>query len=1136
MKQSLWIKICLVLLLGFFAVGNGSVCAAEKVVLQLPWHHQFQFAGYYMAEEQGFYRDAGLDVEIRDVSKGSNPVAEVLSGRADFGISGSGLLVERSLGKAVVAIAAIFQHSPVVFLALGQSDIHKPADLIGKKVMLSPGFQSLSLLALLHQEKLFDKIERLDTSFDYHSLLNGETDIFNAYRTNEPYLLKTQGYQTNIIDPKDYGIDFYGDVLFTSEPFLQKKPKVVEKFRQASLKGWDYALNHPDEAIAVIRSTYQVKKTVAQLQFEAAEIKKIIRPDQIEIGAMELFRWAKIVHHLMAVGQIPASFNLTDNFLYEPPQGIQWQKLRFWIFGVLVAFAILVILISIISKGYFHLRTTRKSLRKEIEERKQIEETLRQSENKFRLLADHTHDWEYWITSDGEYIYLSPACEEVTGYRVEEFISDPELLFNIVAPDYIEKVHQHYRDENNQENPHFSMEFSIMTKAGEERWLEHNCTPIFDEHGNYIGRRGNNRDITQRKKAEALLSEASKIINRSPTVAFLWKNVQGWPVEFVSENVEKVFGYPSQDFMQGRVSYNEVIHSDDFERVVEEVINNSREKDLRSFLHAPYRIITKNGELRWVNDTTYIRRNSVGEITHYEGVVYDITDLKQAEEERSQLLEAIDQSSETIVITDLAGKIQYANPAFEKISGYTRKEAIGQNPRILQSGQQDELFYQELWKALTSGEIWRGKFINKKKDGSLYTEEATISPVRDASGNVVSYIAVKRDITYEAEMEEQLRQKFKMEAIGVMAGGMAHNFNNNLAIILGNVELSLLKLPQDNEALPLLENAKIAVLRSRDLIQQVMTYSRKGAYSKTSIQLPKVIDESLALLQSTLPSTVNVRQTVSMNSRDIFIHGDPSQIQEVIVNLCNNAVHAMDQVGDLTLSLETVDLKQKEIPAQYDCTPGCYAKLSIQDNGSGMSSEVMGKIFDLFFTTKEVDEGTGVGLSTVQGIIDHHGGLIKVHSLLGEGTTFDLYFPIIERREKKRIPPSQEQPRGTEKILFVDDEEMLANVWSEMLREYGYQVSTMFSSVEALKLFAANPDFFDLVVTDQTMPELVGKDLIQELLKIKPDQATILCTGYSSKVNEDAAKNLGISAFCLKPLELPALLQTVRRVLDEKKG
>ncbi|MCK5069089.1 MAG: PAS domain-containing protein, partial [Desulfocapsa sp.] len=272
---------------------------------------------------------------------------------------------------------------------------------------------------------------------------------------------------------------------------MQNNPKVVEKFRTASLKGWDYALKHPDEAIAVIQSKYHSKKTTEQLQFEANAIKKVIQPDLVDIGTMDRARWAQITHHLMAVGQISPKFHLAEDFLYTPPQDIQWQRLLPGIVSTLAAFILLLIFVSIISKSNFRLRVTRKQLRGEIEERKLAEDALRGSERKFRQLADHTHDWEYWIKPDGKYLYLSPACERITGYQPEEFMSRPELLFDIVAPKHVESVHQHYLDENNKETPVFSLVFSIVTKSGEERWIEHNCSPIFDEQGDYIGRRGN---------------------------------------------------------------------------------------------------------------------------------------------------------------------------------------------------------------------------------------------------------------------------------------------------------------------------------------------------------------------------------------------------------------------------------------------------------------------------------------------------------------------------------------------------------------------------------------------------------------------------------------------------------------------
>ena len=522
-----------------------------------------------------------------------------------------------------------------------------------------------------------------------------------------------------------------------------------------------------------------------------------------------------------------------------------------------------------------------------------------------------------------------------------------------------------------------------------------------------------------------------------------------------------------------------------------------------------------------------------------------ITTLKfrqQTEQERERLLQAINQSNETIVITDKEGTIQYVNPAFTKNSGYSSEEAIGQNPRILKSDQHNVVDYEEMWETLTQGHAWYGCLVNKKKNGSLYSEQVTISPVKDTQGQIVNYVAVKRDITEEiareeqrVELEQQLSQKHKMEAVGYMAGGMAHNFNNNLAIILGNVELSQIKLPETSEIIPLLENAKIAIRNSRDLVLKIITYSRKGIQHKTSIHLSDVIHETIALLQSTLPTTINLQQEINPESCSNVIHADPSQIQEILINLYNNAVHAMKEQGDLKILLDSVELTAKDIPAQYEAIPGSYAKLSIQDTGCGIPTELLNNIFDPFFSTKEEYEGAGMGLATVQGIVAQHGGVIRVNSIPDQGTVFDLYFPIVDADLTDPATVNTELPRGTELILLVDDDEMLASLCGKLLTQMGYQVSIMTDSAEALKLFAANADRFDLVITDQTMPDLTGKDLIQKIKKIRTDIPTILCTGFSNQVNEEGAKGLGIDAFLMKPLDLPELSQTVRRVLDGDK-
>jgi PAS domain S-box-containing protein len=418
--------------------------------------------------------------------------------------------------------------------------------------------------------------------------------------------------------------------------------------------------------------------------------------------------------------------------------------------------------------------------------------------------------------------------------------------------------------------------------------------------------------------------------------------------------------------------------------------------------------------------------------------------------------------------------------------------------------------------------------------------EIVITPINDTNGNLQQLLAISRDITerIQAEalrddLEAQLAQKHKIEALGMMAGGMAHNFNNNLAIILGGLDLTRIKLPSNSEVIPLLDNAKIAVLRSRDLIQNILSYSRQGVLNREAVQMALVVEETLKLLRSTIPTTVKINYDHDAKCHDLTIQADATRIQEALINLCNNAIHAMDERGELTILLKAVNLQARDIPVQYQCPPGSYLLLSVQDNGCGMTEDLIEKIFDPFFTTKTVDQGTGMGLATLQGMVIQHGGLIKVHSTPGQGSTFEIYLPISDTEQPALSPTDTTLPHGAEKILFIDDDEMLASLGKLLLTELGYQVCAMTSSSESLKLFQADPDHFDLIITDQTMPDITGQELILELRKIRPNLPAILCTGYSSKVDENLAQQLELNAFLMKPLELSKFAQTVRKVLDE---
>jgi PAS domain S-box-containing protein len=420
--------------------GAVPVQAKTPVVLQLPWHHQFQFAGYYVALDQGFYRDAGLDVEIRGVNQGPQVVDEVLSRRADFGISGSGLLIFRSQGQPVVAVAALFQHSPLIFLALESSGIRTPADLAGRRVMMSPNYTSLEMMALLRQEKLVDRVNILPTSFDYRSLLRGETDVFNAYATNEPFLLESEGHPTVSISPDAHGIRFYRDVLFTHADLVQRDPELVDAFRRASLRGWQEALDNPEAAIRIIQAHYPVDKTFDQLAFEAREVAKAIAPDEAPLGHQDLGRWAQSVHHLIALGEIEPSFSLPDSFVFTPPLGIDWARLRPAIIPVLVVFLALLVFLSILLRVNRNLVQTRGQLTREIHHTAEAASSLRETQRVYRTLMNSLYDAVFLHPlvegGFGNFCQVNDRALEMYGYSQEQMLSfnardlvaDPENL------------------------------------------------------------------------------------------------------------------------------------------------------------------------------------------------------------------------------------------------------------------------------------------------------------------------------------------------------------------------------------------------------------------------------------------------------------------------------------------------------------------------------------------------------------------------------------------------------------------------------------------------------------------------------------------------------------------------------------
>ena len=382
------------------------------------------------------------------------------------------------------------------------------------------------------------------------------------------------------------------------------------------------------------------------------------------------------------------------------------------------------------------------------------------------------------------------------------------------------------------------------------------------------------------------------------------------------------------------------------------------------------------------------------------------------------------------------------------------------------------------------------------------------------------------------KLKARLSQAQKMEAIGTLAGGIAHDFNNILAAIIGYAELAILEVPDGSKVKQDLMEIFKAGNRAKDLVQQILTFSRQSDMEKKPVRVSRIVKEALKFLRASLPTTIEIRENIE---KDIgTIEADPTQIHQILMNLCTNAHHAMrEEGGILEVTLTNVDMDAYTIRQYPDISSGPYVRLSVSDTGHGITPDVKERIFDPYFTTKGVGEGTGLGLAVVHGIVKDHAGAITVYSETGKGTTFHIFLPVIEKAEEPKKETMGPLPTGHERILFIDDDPSLVEIGREILGKLGYDVVAKTSSIEALELFREQPDKFDLVITDMTMPNMTGDRLAAELMKIRPDIPTILCSGFSEKMSNEKADALGIKNFLMKPIVMKDLAKTIRKVLDE---
>ncbi|MCX7824975.1 MAG: PAS domain S-box protein, partial [Verrucomicrobiae bacterium] len=633
-------------------------------------------------------------------------------------------------------------------------------------------------------------------------------------------------------------------------------------------------------------------------------------------------------------------------------------------------------------------------------------------------------------------------------------------------------------------------------------------------------------DITERKRAEMALRESEeryRTILEQASDAIFMHDESGRIVE-VNRKACESLGYSREELL------TKVIGDID-----PKAIQTGKHKLWKRVLAGEQftfesEHVRKDGGVIPVEVTLGAVRFATG--TRIVGFVRDISERRMAEGDRARLAAAIEQAAEAVIITDADAKIQYVNPIFEKMTGYSRQEAVGQNPRILKSGKHDAEFYRRMWAVLTRGEVWSGRLTNRRKDGTLYEEEKTISPVRDAAGRIVNYVAVARDVTRESQLEAQLRQAQKMESIGRLAGGVAHDFNNILMAIIGYSDMAIKRFAPDDVRRGYVEEVRRAGDRAAALTRQLLAFSRQQILQPRVLDLNELVQNLTKMLRRLIGEDIEL--TLSLDPTLGCVKADPGQIEQVIMNLAVNARDAMPGGGQLVIQTANAELDEAYAQSHAEARPGRYVLLAVGDTGCGMTEEVQQHLFEPFFTTKELGKGTGLGLATVYGIVKQSEGFINVYSEVGRGTTLKIYLPRMDAPAEKAAS-TETRPTlmtGTETLLLVEDEAPVRKLAATVLRECGYTVLEAANGDEAADSARRHSGPIHLLMTDMVMPGLNGRELAQQLRAARPGLRVVYMSGYTdTTILHRGALEEGMF-FLQKPFTAEVLARTVREALD----
>ncbi|MBK7143020.1 MAG: PAS domain S-box protein [bacterium] len=767
---------------------------------------------------------------------------------------------------------------------------------------------------------------------------------------------------------------------------------------------------------------------------------------------------------------------------------------------------------------------------RDISDRKDTDRMLAEEAIRRRILIEQSRDGIVVLTETGAVYESNNRFAEMLGYTVEETAS------------------LHVWDWDTTWTPEELLEMLRKSDAAGEKFetrMRQKDGSLVDVEITSNGATCNGqklifcvcRDISQRNQAEQALRESERMLaslmNNLPGMAFRRQMRPERLLEFASGGSTRIFGYsPEELILCVNSSEMPLIHPGDqgaVERAREEAIESQMP------LNVSYRVQHKDGTFRWVMEQASPSSSSDGLQAFLEGIVYDVDEHYRMVLRQSLLNAAIEAADEAIVVTDPLGTIEYCNPAFSRVTGYSTEEAIGKTPAVLKSGKLSSEFYSRLWSTITSGQIWRGELINVAKDGHEFVERATISPVLDSQGKIAHFVAVKHDMTLQRNLEQQLLQSQKLEAVGILAGGIAHDFNNLLTVIIGHSHMLLKHFPEDNphreDIAQILETGN----RAASLTRQLLAYSRKQISRPQSINVNAIIDNLRKMLSRILDE--NIILTTEFDPHIPHVVIDPAQLEQVILNLVVNARDAMPQGGKITLRTKAI-LGMAPLLSANDFTDlTAHVQLICSDTGCGMDQATMDRVFDPFFTTKEVGKGTGLGLSTVYGIVHQANGVVTVQSAVGEGTTFEVWLPAepvshIEVSPKDKTGQSL-IARGSKLVCLVEDEHAIRQLVRRVLEQSGHQVIEASSGEEAIEMLRRREITPDILITDIIMPGMNGRQLGDLVRSRYPGCRSLYMSGYTDDV---LGRNGVVGDDCellQKPFQPEELLAAIDRIIDQ---